>query len=45
MIPKMEQIEDYYIFTDEWGGVWKLQPVVNPLIIMPFIIIPLEARK
>lgn len=45
MIPKMEQIENYYIFTDEWGGVWKLELVRNPFIIMPFIITPLEARK
>ena len=35
------EIDEYIIYTDKFGRKWKLKPVTNPAILMPFIIEPL----
>lgn len=45
----LDEIRDidggYVICQDKFERKWKLTPNTNENIIMPFIIIPLEARK
>jgi len=45
MLPNIITIGDkfeYIIVEDQWGRKWKLEPVKNQLIEMPFIITPLQ---
>lgn len=37
--------DEYIIYEDKFGQRWKLIPVTNKNIIMPFIITPVGDRK
>lgn len=45
LIISTHKTSDYFIFTDSLGRKWKLQPINNSNISMPFIITPLYKEE